>query len=70
MKNTLFFSIPSPESLLSVLERINESVPILVKINTTMRSQMSSIMNLIGPDLSELSVLELEKLPYLTLFTR
>ena len=30
---------------------------------------MSSIMELIGPELSELSVLELENLPYLTLFT-
>ena len=30
---------------------------------------MSSIMELIGPELSELSALELENLPYLTLFT-
>ena len=29
---------------------------------------MSSIMELIGPELSELSALELENLPYLTLF--
>ena len=29
---------------------------------------MSSIMDLIGPELSELSALELENLPYLTLF--
>ena len=35
----------------------------------TIRSQMSSIMGLIGPELSELSALELENLPYLTLFT-
>ena len=34
-----------------------------------MRSRMSSIMDLIGPELSELSALELENLPYLTLFT-
>ena len=30
---------------------------------------MSSIMELIGPELSELSALELENLPYLTLLT-
>ena len=30
---------------------------------------MSSIMELIGPELSELSALEYENLPYLTLFT-
>ena len=35
----------------------------------TIRSQMSLIMDLIGPELPELSVLELENLPYLTLFT-
>ena len=48
---------------------MNQSVPNLVKTNTTTRSRMSSIMDLIGPELSELSVLELEKLLYLTLFT-
>ena len=30
---------------------------------------MNLIMELIGPELSELSALELENLPYLTLFT-
>ena len=30
---------------------------------------MSLIMEVIGPELSELSALELENLPYLTLFT-
>ena len=34
-----------------------------------MRSWMSSIMDLIEPEMSELSALELENLPYLTLFT-
>ena len=48
---------------------INQLVPKVVKMNMTLRSQMSSIMDLIGPELSELSVLVLEKLPYLTLFT-
>ena len=35
----------------------------------TTRVRMSSIMELIGPELSELSALELENLPYLTMFT-
>ena len=35
----------------------------------TIRSQMSLIMELIRPELSELAALELENLPYLTLFT-
>ena len=48
---------------------INQSVPNLVKMKTSIRSQMSSIMDIIGPELYKLSVLELEKLPYLTLFT-
>ena len=47
----------------------NQSVPNLVKMNMTIRSQMNSIMDRIGPEPSEFSVLELEKLPYLTLFT-
>ena len=34
----------------------------------TLRSQMGFIMELIGPELSELSALELENLPYFTLF--
>ena len=33
------------------------------------RSRLSSIMELMGQELSELSALELENLPYLTLFT-
>ena len=48
---------------------IDQSAPNLVKMYMTKRSQMSSIMNLIGPELSELSALELENLPYLTLVT-
>ena len=35
----------------------------------TIRSRMSSIMELIGPELSELSALEFENSLYLTLFT-
>ena len=47
---------------------INQSSPNLVKMYMTTRAQMSSIMELIGPELSELSALELENLPYLTMF--
>ena len=35
----------------------------------TIRLWMSSIMDLIGPELFELFALEYENLPYLTLFT-
>ena len=48
---------------------IDQSAPNLVKMYVIIRSQMSLIMDLIGPELSELSALELENLPYLTLFT-
>ena len=48
---------------------IDQSAPNLVKMYMTLRSQMSLIMDLIGPELSELSALEFENLPYLTLFT-
>ena len=48
---------------------IDQSTPNLVKMYVAIRSQMSSIMDLIGPELFELSALELENLPYLTLFT-
>ena len=48
---------------------INQSAPNLVKMYVIIRSRMSLIMDLIGPELSELSALELENLLYLTLFT-
>ena len=48
---------------------INQSAPNLVKMYVIISSRMSSIMYLIGPELSELSALEFEYLPYLTLFT-
>ena len=48
---------------------IDQSAPNLVKTYMTIRSQMSSIMDLIGPELSELSALEFGNFPYLTLFT-
>ena len=49
---------------------IDQSTPNLVKTYVTIRSQMSLIMDLIGPELVELSALEFESLQYLTLFTR
>ena len=48
---------------------INQSAPNLIKVYMTISSRISFIMELIGPELSELSALELENLPYLTLFT-
>ena len=48
---------------------IDQSASNLVKIYMTIRSRMSSIMDLIGPELYELSALEFENLPHLTLFT-
>ena len=47
---------------------INQSAPNLVKFYVIIRSQMSSIIDLIGPELSELSAFELKNLPYLTSF--
>ena len=49
---------------------IDQSAPNLLKMYMTIRSWMSLIMDLIGPELSELSALEFENFPYLTLFTR
>ena len=47
---------------------INLSAPNLVKLYMIIRSRMSLIMDLTGPELSELSAVELENLPYLNLF--
>ena len=48
---------------------INQSAQNLIKMYMTIRSRMSSIMDLIGPKLIELSALEFENLTYLTFFT-
>ena len=48
---------------------IDQSTPYLVKLYVTIRSWMRLIMNLIGPELFQLSTLEFENLPYLTSFT-
>ena len=47
---------------------INQSEPNLIKLYVIIRSRMSSIIDLIRPELSELSALELENLPYFNLF--
>ena len=52
-----------------VSKNINQSSPNLVKMYMTTRARMSSIMEPIRPELSELSALEFENLPYLTTFT-
>ena len=48
---------------------IDQSAPNLVKMYMTIRSRMSFIMDVIRPELYELSTLDLENFPYLTLFT-
>ena len=48
---------------------INQSAPNLVKMYITIRSRMSSIIGLIGPEQFELSALEFENFPCLTFFT-
>ena len=48
---------------------IDQSTPNLVKMYVIIRFHMSSIMDLIRPELIELSALEFENFPYLTLFT-
>ena len=49
--------------------KIDQSTQNFVRIYVTIRSRMSSIMDLIGPELFEISVLELENMPYLTVYT-
>ena len=48
---------------------IHQSAPNLIKMYVTIKSHMSSIVDLIRPELSALSALELEKLLLMTLFT-
>ena len=61
-------SIDRPHFLVYTLASTNvkQSAPNLVKMYMTIRSQISTIMELIGPGLSKLSALKLENLPYLT----
>ena len=48
---------------------IDQSASNLIKMYMIIRLQMSSIMDLIGRELSELSTLEFKNFPYLTLLT-
>ena len=48
---------------------IEQSSPNLVKMYVSIRSWMTLIMELIEPELYQLSALEFENFPYLTLFT-
>ena len=48
---------------------IDQSASNLVKMYMTIRYQMTLIMDLIGPELSELSTLEIENFLHLPLFT-
>ena len=48
---------------------VNQSTPNLVRMHATIRSRMSWIMDLIRPKLPELSALELENLPYFTVYS-
>ena len=48
---------------------IDQSAPNLDEMCMTIRPRMSSIMDVIRPELFELSTLELENFPYLTLST-
>ena len=52
-----------------VSTNIDQSAPNLVKMYMTIRSWMRYIMDVIIPEVSELSNLELENCPYLTLCT-
>ena len=48
---------------------IDQSASNLIKMYMTIRSRMTLLMDLIGPELSKLSTLELENFLYLTFFT-
>ena len=48
---------------------INQSAPNLAKMYVTIRSRMRLIMDLLGPELSELFHLKMQNLLNLTLFT-
>ena len=47
---------------------VNQSAPYFVKLYVIIIFRMSSIMDLIGPELFELSARKLENFPYLNLF--
>ena len=56
-----FGKITEPDFVYTLVStNIDQSAPNLVKMYMTLRSRMSSIMDLIGLELSELSALEFE----------
>ena len=64
-----FGKIAESDCLHSASTNIDQLAPNLDKMYMTIRSQISSIMDVIRPELSDLSTLELGNFPYLTLFT-
>ena len=65
-----FGKIAEPDFVYTLAStNIDQSTPNLVKMYVTIILWMSSIMDLLRPELYELSALELENFPYLTLFT-
>ena len=65
-----FGKIAEPDFVYTlVFTNIDQSASNLVKMYMTIRSRMSLIMDLIGPEVFELFAFEFENLPYLTLFT-
>ena len=63
-ENLLYLTVYSLAST-----NINQSSLNLVKMYLTTRARMRSIMEANRPELSELSALEFENFPYLTMFT-
>ena len=64
-----FGNIAVYDFVYSIIYKYGQSAPNLVKMYVIIRSRMSSIMDLIEVELSELSALEIENLRYLTLLT-
>ena len=64
-----FGKIAESDFYIPASANIDQSAPNLDKMYMTIRSRMSSIMDVIRAELSKLSALELENFPYLTLFT-
>ena len=63
LANLLNLTVFAPAST-----NIDQSAPNLDKMYMTIRSQMNLIMDVIRPELFEISTLELENFPYLTFF--
>ena len=61
LEKSLSLTVYTPAST-----NIDQSAPNLDKMYMTIRSRMSSIIDVIRPELSKFSTLELENFPYLT----